>query len=116
MGDGASLILAAGLGALWIIGLGHHATGWLTWLDGLAALGGFAIVLGVSDLATGAIKAGGPIALGMALGVFWIIGLATGSTTWLIWSTFAFACAYILVGIGAAYSRREAGRTTPRPA
>jgi hypothetical protein len=46
----------------------------------------------------------------------WIIGLMTRSNPWLTWWTFGFACAFLLVGIGAVLASRRAMPTTPRPA
>jgi hypothetical protein len=112
---GISAILASGLTVLWLVGLGRHATPWLSWLDGLGALCGFAIALGASDIPTRN-RAAGPIALGMGLVVLWIIGLATHSNFGLTWWTLFFACAFLLVGIVARFSKRQPAPRTPRPA
>lgn len=98
---GISLVLAIGLVVLWILGLSQHATGWMTWLDGLGALIGFAIAGGVTSELSRTAAATGPVALAIGLGVLWIIGLATNASLWLTWWTFAFAVAFLLVGIGA---------------
>ncbi len=109
---GLSIALAIGLVIVWIVGLNQHATGWLTWLDGLGALVGFAIAAGAGPAVGRAYGAGGPIALAVGLGILWIIGLATHAEAWLTWWTFVFACAFLLLGIagGAAGERM----TTPR--
>ena len=44
---GASIVLGAGLIALWLVGLGNHATAWLTWLDGVAALCAFGLAAAI---------------------------------------------------------------------
>ena len=113
MTRGISVALSVGLVILWIVGLGQHATGWLTWLDGLGALFGFAIAAGVAPGITRAAASGSPIALAVGLGVLWIIGLATHAEAWLSWWTFAFAVAFLLVGIGAGAQGRAP--TAPRP-
>jgi hypothetical protein len=96
---GVSIALGIGLVILFIVGLGRHATPWLTWLDGLAAL--FAFVLagaGAATVAT-ALGGGGVFALAIGLGVLWIIGLSTHAVVWLTWFTFAFACGFLLLGM-----------------
>jgi hypothetical protein len=117
---GISLILAVGLVILWLVGLSQHATAWLTWLNGLGALVGFAIAAGAVPRLERGVGSGGSIALAIGLGVLWIIGLAEHRETWLVWWTFAFACAYFLLGIGsgASTTRRPIVTTTthPRPA
>jgi hypothetical protein len=105
--------LAVGLLTLCLVGLNQHATGWLTWLDGVGALFGFAIAAG----ALSAFGAGGSIALAIGLGVLWLVGLAQQRESWLVWWTFAFACAYLVLAIAAGTSRRGpiVTRTHPRP-
>ncbi len=104
---GISVALAIGLVILWIVGLGDHATAWLTWLDGLGALFGFALAAGIVPGVSAAAAAAGPIALAIGLGILWIIGLATNASMWLTWWTFAFAIAFLLVGIGAGMQQRS---------
>lgn len=104
---GISVILGAGLIVLWIVALGQHATVWLTWLALVAGLCGLGIALGAGDNAGRLLGVGAPIALAVGLFVLWIIGLATRADTWLTWWDFAFACAFLLLGLifGAAGSR-----------
>lgn len=95
-----SVVLGVGLIVLWIAGLSAHATGWLTWLDGLAGL--LAIAIGLSfaaHLARGGMAGWG----GLALGLFalWIIALSAGGTLWLAWWTFAFACGFLVLAASA---------------
>jgi hypothetical protein len=104
-----SLVLAVGLGIVWLVGVNYHATSWLTWLDGLGALCGFAIAAGA-----GATVWAGAVALSIGLFILWIIGLATHAQGWSTWWTLVFACAFLLVGM-AGFARREPTRTTPRP-
>ena len=111
---GVSVALAIGLVILWIVGLGEHATAWLTWLDGLGAQFGFALAGGIVPGLSNAAAAAGPIALAIGLGILWIIGLATHTEAWLTWWTFAFAVAYLIVGIGAGMARRPVDIGRPR--
>jgi hypothetical protein len=109
-------LLAIGLVILWLVGLSQHATAWLTWLDVVGALFGFAIAAGAGPQVARGFAGGAPIALAIGLGVLWIIGLATHAEAWLTWWTFAFACAFLLLGIGGSFTRRPVLRTTePRP-
>ncbi len=109
---GISVALAIGLVILWIVGIGQHATAWLTWLDGLGALFGFAIAAGVAPGVTRAAAAGGPVALAIGLFILWIIGLATHAEVWLTWWTFAFAVAFLIVGVAGGTMRRPVGQVT----
>lgn len=115
----ASLVLAVGLVILWIMGLNFHATPWLTWLDALGALFAFSIAAGLGA-GVGSARAYGtaaPVALGIGLGVLWIIGLATNAQAWLAWWTLGFACAFLLLGIlgGTAGERAITPPTHLRP-
>jgi hypothetical protein len=110
---GVSVALAIGLVILWIVGIGEHATAWLTWLDGLAALFGFALAAGIVRGVSNAAAAAGPVALAIGLGILWIIGLATHTEAWLSWWTFAFAVAYLIVGIGGGMARQPVDMGRP---
>jgi len=110
---GISVVLGIGLVALWIAGLTQHATAWLTWLDVFGALCAFAVAAGAgARVSTG--QAGGAVALGAGLGILWILGILSRADRWLTWWTFAFACAFVLVGIGAGVGQRRISH--PRPA
>jgi hypothetical protein len=113
MTRGLTLGLSVGLIILWIMGITSHANIWLTWLNGLAALVGFAVVFGAGNIARDSISPAGPIAIGVGLALMWIVGLATGANTGLTWLTFVFACAFVFVGIGASVSQRQATRQKP---
>lgn len=110
----SSIVLGAGLVILWAVGLGNHATAWLTWLDGLGALVAFGIAAAVVPTTRVAANASPPIVLAIGLFVLWIIALAVHAEAWLAWWTFAFACAFLLVGIIAGFERREPTITRPR--
>ena len=97
---GTSIVLGAGLVILWLVGLGNNSTGWLTWLDGVAALCAFAIAAAVIPEKVGlGARAGAPVALSLGLFVLWILALSVGATAWLAWWTFAFGCAFLILGL-----------------
>ena len=104
--------MGVGLVILWIVGLGQHATPWMTWLDGLGALFAFALAGGLAATASLALGGGGIFALAIGLGVLWIIGLSTHAVVWLTWWTFAFACGFVLLGIVASMGETTTTRTT----
>jgi hypothetical protein len=120
------ILLGIGLGLLWLAGLYNHATSWLVWLTFASAI--LSLLFGlmpetVSGAAPG--KRSGtlmrmpPFVQTAVLLVLWIIGLASGATSWLTWWTFAFAIAYGLLGLGTSLPESRAGRPTvtgPRPA
>jgi len=114
---GVLVAMGIGLVILWIVGLGQHATPWLTWLDGLGALFAFALAGGLAATASAALGGGGIFALAIGLGVLWIIGLSTHAVGWLTWWTFAFACGFLLLGIVTSVRGPITTRTTQmRPA
>jgi hypothetical protein len=97
---GTSIALGIGLAILWIVGLSNHAAIWLTWLDALAALGAFAVAAAaVPDTPRSTAVAASPILLATGLFVVWIIGLAVHAESYMAWWTFAFACAFLLLGL-----------------
>ncbi len=97
-----STLLALGLVVLWIAGLGSPtSTSWLTWLDGLAALAAFGIAALTPTYARRSARMGEPVALSVGLFALFVIGLATGATLWQAWWTFAFACAFLILGFSA---------------
>lgn len=99
---GAATTLGLGLTVLWIAGLSSPiATGWLTWLDGVAALYSFAIAGTYSRAETRARQMGRPIGLGIGLFLLSFLGFAQSSPGWLCWWTFTFATAAIILGITA---------------
>lgn len=71
---------------------------WFLWLDFVAGVVGV-IAVGAVWLTEG--RGATPVAILLAIGagVLFIIGLATHATTWLTWSLFAWACAFLVVGI-----------------
>jgi len=96
-----AVVLGVGLVVLWIVGMSHSATPWLTWMVGLAGLVSFVVATLVPS-EPGRAAAGGPGVIGFALVGFWIVGLAARSTEWLTWWAFGFGCLYIVVAIASA--------------
>jgi len=99
---GVSVALGIGLAILWLVGLNYHAAAWLTWLDGVGALIAFGIGASLNERLSPSVVGGAPIALSLGLFVLWIVGLVMSVETWLVWWTFVFACAFLLLGLGAA--------------
>ncbi len=95
-----SAILGVGLIVLWIVGLGNpNTSSWLTWMDGIAALCAFGIAAFTPDYATRSTRMGLPMAMSVALFAFWLIALSTGVSAGMTWWNFAFACAFLILGI-----------------
>ena len=114
-----------GLLGLWVVGLVTNATPWLTWLDMVAALTAGLVAHAVrrvksapgesselfrpvdehSELSRAAnesselFRAAVPFSLGMALIVYWVIGISTNTSPWLSWWNFAFGFAFAIVGL-----------------
>jgi len=103
-----SFIFGVCLVILWITALNApDAASWMTWLDGVAAIGAF-IVSGTADPTLPRMqRVAGPIALSIGLYALWVIGLATSAVPWLCWWTFAFASAFLVLAVADATSRRS---------
>jgi hypothetical protein len=106
---GASIAMGLGLGALWLFGFSTHATLWLTWLVGLAAL--CALALGARPVPLRPVPAAAsrPLVLSGGLFLLWMIGLGLRVEPWLAWWTFIFACGFLMLGI---YVSARMGRPT----
>lgn len=95
-----STLLGIGLIVLWIVGLGSPSSnGWLTWLDGVAALCAFGIAAFIPLDAKKEVKAGFPLALAIVLFTLWMVGLSSLAERWLVGCNFIFACAFLALGI-----------------
>lgn len=94
-------ILGFGLLTLWIVGLGSpEAARWLTWMDGVVALGAFGIAWATPSLKGGVrFKAVTSMILSFGLFALWAMGLAKDVTEWLVWWNFAFAVAFFLLSV-----------------
>ncbi len=90
-----AIALSFGLILLWVAGLSHHASAWLTWLDFLAGL----IAFGSATQFAASRRAGVVGWASLALGLFllWLAALATGGRSWLAWWTLVLACAFLLL-------------------
>ena len=85
---------------LWGVSLGAaDATPWMTWLVGLAALGSLGIAAFTPSYASRNTKMGEAVLLATGLFVLWIAGLVNAVAPWMAWWAFAFACAYLLLGV-----------------
>ncbi len=99
---GASVVLGVGLLVVWIVGLAQNATGWLTWLDGVAGVMSFVVAGAVAPADDRAAARSGSVGMGVqtaGLFVLWLVGMATRATPWLVWWTFVFACAYLVFSL-----------------
>ncbi len=89
------VLIVLGVGII-IVGLaGMRVTPWLGWLDIALGIVSFFIAAGVPQ-EVGRSSMIGPVGLGVAALVLWVIGLAVGASTPLTWWTFAFGIAYFL--------------------
>jgi len=87
-------VLGIGMIILGLVGIGSVA--WLGWIDvGLGVLALLAAGVLRDEQRTGSLMAEG--ALGLASLALWVIGLSVGATPWLVWWTFAFGVAFLLV-------------------
>lgn len=87
-------VLGVGMIILGLIGIGSVA--WLGWFDvglGVVALIASGMLRDERRTSTVVVEAG----LGLAALALWVIGLAVGATAWLVWWTFAFGVAFLLV-------------------
>jgi hypothetical protein len=106
---GISIALGIGLVILWLVGLSNHATAWLTWFNGLGALAAFGVAASAPEGIATSRAAGGPFGLSGALFVLWIVAMVTRADHWLAWWTFAFACAFLIVGFLGSSQRTHGG-------
>jgi hypothetical protein len=108
------IILGIGLIIMWLAGLGGQNPGWLVWLDfavGILSIIGAFSIPSLSE----SMRVATPFLLAGGLFLLWLIALGVGGMeTWKTWWTFVFACAYTLLGVGAAASPRTTTTATPR--
>ena len=91
----SAIALSFGLILLWLAGLSHHAAGWLTWLNFVAALIAFGSAARLASSRHAGVLGWG--SLGLGLFGLWIAALATGGRSWLAWWTLVFACAFLIL-------------------
>jgi hypothetical protein len=102
-----SAVLGIGLLILTIAGWATTgAVAWLAWLDLVGALCAFWVAYS-ADETTNA-RVGGSVALGIGLLVLWIIAQSSMNTpAWQSWWTFAFGCAFVILGIADYFGARS---------
>lgn len=104
----ASSILGIGLLCLWGVGLGDFSVnGWITWMDGLAAVFAFTIAILTPAFPSRREKMQGPLEISFGLFCLWGIGLLLGSAPWVSWWNLGFAMAFLLVGLAGSSKRKS---------
>ncbi len=101
--------LSFGLVLLWVAGLAFRASRWLTWLALLAGVVAFGGAARFAESIRTGLAGWGALAAGLFL--VWILALGKHATSWLAWSTFVFAWAFVMLavasGAGAAHVQRR---------
>lgn len=110
------ITLGIGLVVLWAVGLSRDTADWFLWLSflvGILSVIGGALAPRISRNA----RVTELLAFAGGLFVLWVIGMVSNLANWEVWSTFAFACAYLLFGIAVGSSERTPTMhpTAPRP-
>ena len=101
-------VLGVGLAILWIAGLGSFGpTRAIAWLDLIGAVLSFIGVAATTAETTVNTRASGTILLGLGVFASWLIGLVNVAVPWMVWWTFAFACAYLILGIASTVPPQE---------
>lgn len=99
---GFSLALSFGLVVLWLVGLERGGVPWMAWIDLALGVAAFLLAVIVSPRSRASVRVGGPLTLSAGLFVLWLAGVSTASPAlWLAWWNFAFACAFLLLGLAA---------------
>ncbi len=102
-----STLLGVGLLILWVAELGSpDSPSWLTWLDGIAVLGAFGIAIYGQSMRTKGRRAAGPLIISAGLFALWIAALISNIVPWPTWFNFAFACAFLILGLLVGSERR----------
>ncbi len=92
--------LGTGLGVMWLISLGATSSSpVMTWLIGIAAILSFAGAAGTSSLTDRRTVSTGIFALSLGMFGVWLIGLTDGAVQWQTWGSFAFGCAFFVLGV-----------------
>lgn len=96
----SSFIIGLFLVAVFISGLAVPGTSaWLTWLQLVGALLAFGIAASPVRRGGALTHGGAPLIISLGLFAMWIVGLALHNAAWLVWCTFAGACAFLVVAI-----------------
>jgi hypothetical protein len=103
-----AILVAFGVGLLllWVVGLADQAASWLTWLVGIVGLLAILAAVVMPEHGSPAQVAAGPTLLGFGLIAMWVVALATRTSPWLAWWTFAFGGGLVVFGGMAALERR----------
>lgn len=110
--------MGIGLIALWLVELASPpfngmaelapsaAARWITWFDLLAALIAFSISAKVRQGESSRTRGAAPILLSGGLFILFVVGLASPPVpAWMTWWNFAFACAFLFIGLIAGSER-----------
>lgn len=108
-----TLVLGLALAALWGFGLLANRQAFILWFDLVAAIAAVGISILDSGDELGASRGAGPAALGVGLGVIWLVGLGSQQPRWAVWANFVAACASLSLGIAAASQGRKEAHARP---
>lgn len=104
---GITAALALGLLVLWMAGINSPVSQpWIAWADMVVGALAFFFAANINEASPKSRLVGGPVLISAVLFLCWLGGVASATgTSWLAWWNFAFACAYLLVGILASAAR-----------
>lgn len=110
-----SLGLSIGLFALGVVSIFGPGSSvgpgtWLAWCDLVGAWAAYLIAADITATSTRAQRIGGPIALSLGLFLACFVTYEPEEMGWLTWSTMAFACSFLLLGI-TRWIRKEVAQT-----
>ena len=90
-----AIALSFGLVLLWVAGVSHQETAWLTWLDLLAGVIAFGSATPFAESRRAGIIGWGSLAFGLF--IVWVVALGKGDRSWLTSWTFVAACAFLML-------------------
>jgi hypothetical protein len=102
----SSFILGIALGVFWWIGLSENQGATVLWFDAVGAVLAFGTAALVSEPEHNPSRLGGPVILGLGLGILWIVGMASHQPPWANWLNFVFAVAFLGLAVAAALQPR----------
>jgi len=94
-----SVFLGAGLLVLAIIALLTEPGSWLSWCDLVGAWAAYFVAADIKSESTRGQRVTGPMLLSLALFGAWVAAVQEEELRWLTWWTFAFACAFLILGV-----------------